>query len=62
MQLGKEGGSVAPAFEKSSHILVKPPGEMAFPAFAETSFEHNSVRPLWHASFYTASCFDVIVP
>ena len=60
--LGGEWGLAAVLFEQSAHLLDASPVRKAFPAFAGTSFERHSGRPLRHASFYDASCLNVIVP
>jgi len=44
---GKEGGG-GRSFEKSDHLSVEAPVRKAFPAFAGTSFECISGRPLLH--------------
>jgi hypothetical protein len=50
------------SFEKSDHLFVESPGKMTFPAFAGTSFEHNSDKPLRHAFFDEALCLNIGIP
>jgi hypothetical protein len=49
-------------FEKSAHLLVESPGKRVFSAFAGTSFEYNSDKPLRHAFFDEALCLDIGIP
>ena len=56
--IGKGRRSGSSPFEKSAHLLVESPVRKAFPAFAGTSFEHNSGRPLLRA---VASTVDLPV-
>jgi len=49
--VGKEGTEQRPLFEKTSHLFVESPVKKTIPAFAGTSFERNSGKPLLYASF-----------
>jgi hypothetical protein len=62
MRLGRAYGFAAVFIEQPAHFSVESPVGKSFPAFAGTSFERYSARPLRHAFLFDASCLDVLIP